>query len=248
MPRTVLTGPDGAIVATYLAGTREGVPLADDVQPAAGVAPELVIAAALEWLGGHIVAGGTALGEALVAAGAQPRRRARVMVRDLRADSLPHAPAAPGITIEQATPGNTDALLDAFVAAYPPGHPDHRAGGDRPSEREQLRSLMAGEVIGVLLDCSRLARERSGAAVGAALAFDHPGEPPLAGPWLGELFRHPDAPAGTGAALLAASLAAAGAEGLRTMGLVVTDGNPALRVYLDAGFVVVREEFAVCVP
>ncbi|HEY5144250.1 MAG TPA: hypothetical protein VII98_12195 [Solirubrobacteraceae bacterium] len=247
MPRTTLRGTGGDSVATYLAGTREGLPLADDLQPAAGATPELVIATVLRELRGHIVAGGVALGEALVAAGAQPRRRARVMTRDPQA-MPPDAPAPAGAAIEQATASDVDALLDAFVAAYPPGHPDHRAGGDRPSEREQLRALMAGEVIGPLLACSRLARDGSGAVVGGALVCDPPGGPPLAGPWLGELFRHPAAPAGTGAALLAAALARARADGLRSIGLAVTDGNPALRIYVDAGFTVAREQFAVLVP
>ena len=40
--------------------------------------------------------------------------------------------------------------------------------------------------------------------VGAALIMDMSGSPPLDGPWVGELFRHPEAPPAPGPRMLVA--------------------------------------------
>jgi GNAT superfamily N-acetyltransferase len=98
-----------------------------------------------------------------------------------------------------------------------------------------------------MLACSQTAAA-GGAMAGAALILDRPGDPPLCGPWVGELFRHPDAPPGTGAALLAAALDRAAADGLPHVGLRVSSGNPALRLYERLGFTPTRSSVAVLVP
>lgn len=244
--REALRDAAGRAVATFVPGTRDGLPLADDVAVAPGVALADVAAAAEASLGGHIVGAAVDLGELLVARGATARRRVVVMTRDLRPAVAPVTPAA-GVSVAPAGATAPDALLDAYIAAYPPGHPDHRPGLGRDGEREELRELMAGEVIGTQLACSRIA-VAGGEEVGAALLYDHRGVPPLGGPWVGELFRHPDAPAGTGAALLASALSAARAGGMATVGLVVTEGNPARRLYERAGFVERQRLFAVLLP
>jgi len=166
---------------------------------------------------------------------------------DPAAERLP-APAVPaGMTIEPAAGRTPDDLLDAYIDAYPPAHPDHHVGLDRDGQREMLRALMAGEVIGPLLGCSRVACTTAG-CVGASLVFDPSGEPPLGVPWIGELFRHPDAPRGTGAALLAATLDQARTDGLRVVGLRVSDGNPARALYDRLGFRPRQEVVTVFVP
>lgn len=244
--REALRDAAGRTLATFVRGTRDGLPLADDVALAPGVALTDVADAAAASLGGHIVGATIDLGELLVARGATARRRVVVMVRDLR-HPIDRVAPAPGVSVVPAGATSPGALLDAYVAAYPPGHPDHRPALDRDGEHEELRELMSGEVIGAQLACSRVA-VAGGAEVGAALLYDHHGAPPLGGPWVGELFRHPDAPAGTGAALLASALAAARAGGLATVGLVVTEGNPARRLYERAGFVERRRLLAVLLP
>lgn len=244
--REALRDATGRDVATFVRGTRDGLPLADDVLPAPGVAHEDVAAAAEASLAGHIVGASIGVGELLVARGATPRRRVVVMARDMGVVVEPVAPAA-AVSVLPAGSTSPDALLDAYIAAYPPGHPDHRPALDREGELEELRELMAGEVVGPQLACSRVAIAGD-APVGAALLYDHAGKRPLGGPWVGELFRHPDAPAGTGAALLASALAAARDDGLATVGLVVTEGNPAQRLYERAGFVERQRLFAVLLP
>jgi GNAT superfamily N-acetyltransferase len=67
---------------------------------------------------------------------------------------------------------------------------------------------------------------------GAILIGTLPGDPPLNGPWIIELFRHP-AHRGVGRALLERALAIAPVPAL---GLMVTEGNPARRLYEALGF------------
>lgn len=246
--RRTLRGPDGAVAGTYLPGTREGLPLADDLAAAPGVSEEALAAAVLAGLPGHIVGAPAPVGERLALAGAQVRRRVSILQRDPRAP-LPDAPAPDGVRVEPLGGRGPDPLLDAYLGAYGPGHPDHRAGMPRERERELLALLMDGEEIGPLLAASQVALREDGTAAGALLlfAFDEV-PPPLGGPWVGELFVHPDAPGGTGSALLASGIAAAARAGLETLGLAVTEGNRARRLYERFGFTEARSLVAVLVP
>jgi GNAT superfamily N-acetyltransferase len=133
-------------------------------------------------------------------------------------------------------------LIPAHRAAYRPGHPDYEvARGSDPIAR-----LLRGELVGPLLDASRMALV-DGRIVGAAILNDFPGGPPYAGPWLSELFRDPAVP-GIGRELLRGALAAAAADGLPALGLAVSGGNPAGDVYLQEGFRTVREDISVTLP
>ena len=90
---------------------------------------------------------------------------------------------------------------------------------------------MAGEVIGPQLACSRIAAA-GGRLVGAALLYDHDGEPPLGGPWVGELFRHPDAPPGRAPRCWPPRSPPPAPTGLATRRPASSrDGNPARRLY-----------------
>ena len=124
--------------------------------------------------------------------------------------------------------------------AYPPGHPDHRP----EPEEEELEEIMSGRLLGPLLRCSGLAVDPSGEVQGAILVCDSDGEPPFGGPWLAQIFRHPDAP-GLGSALLRRALAAGTRDGLPAIGLAVTHGNPARERYAAHGFAEVVESLSV---
>ena len=87
---------------------------------------------------------------------------------------------------------------------------------------------MSGRLMGPLLRCSGLAVGEDGAVLGAVLVNGTPGEPPFGGPWISQVFRHPDAP-GVGGALLRRALAIATRDGLPAIGLAVTHANPAMR-------------------
>jgi GNAT superfamily N-acetyltransferase len=147
------------------------------------------------------------------------------------------APAPDGVRFEG--PGRTAAeLVPAFVAAYPPGHPDHDPGWD---PEEEQRRILAGEECGPLLDCTRFA-VADGAVVGAALmtggdATMRVGEAAL----VADVFRHPaERWRGLGGALLRRALAAAAADRHARAGLLVTEGNGAARLYAALGFTETR--------
>jgi GNAT superfamily N-acetyltransferase len=164
------------------------------------------------------VAGDAALGTALIAAGARPIRHAHVYTHDLR--DLPGA--GEGEPLGDRT---ADDLAPAFAAAFGPDHPD----GDR-DPHASLHHLTGGE----LLDASGVS-VRDGGVVAAILIGRFEGEPPFGGPWVMELFRDPAHP-GTGRALLERALHRTAAAGLPALGLAVTDGNPAARLYEALGF------------
>lgn len=222
----------GEPLATFARGSDDGLPLVRDIRIAASADEDRVADAIVRELGGHVVVASPEVADALIARGATVRRRSIAMSCRPRAGHEPPAPA--GITIAGAALLGAEVLLDAYIAAYPPGHPDHRAR-DREGQRTALQELMGGAVIGPMMRCSRVAL-RHARAVGAALVFDAGEDEALAMPWIGELFRHPSAPGGTGAAMLGAVLAAAAVDGIGRIGLRVTESNPARTLYERLGF------------
>jgi GNAT superfamily N-acetyltransferase len=144
----------------------------------------------------------------------------------------------------------------------PGEHPDFE-GIPSPEHPEiELDQIIAGRMMGPLLGCSGLALRADGTVAAAILVNDSGGELPAGGPWIAQFFRHPDRrpgllggelsiPAalgrpvagearGAGAPLLRRALALATLDGLPAIGLAVTDGNPAQRLYEAHGFAEVR--------
>jgi GNAT superfamily N-acetyltransferase len=202
-------------------------------------------------LAGALVSGDEALGRALVAAGAAPHRHAHLYSWDLRATPPPgwepaHAP--PGVRITDLDRPAAD-LVDAWRAAFPPGHPDHLGGPPPAGVERELADQLAGRVLGPLLPCSGLAAAGDGRVVAAVIVTDRAGEPPHGGPWVCDLFRHP-APewAGLGRLLLERALHLGAELGLPALGLAVTDGNPARRLYQTLGFRHLSSSLNVLVP
>jgi GNAT superfamily N-acetyltransferase len=150
------------------------------------------------------------------------------MSRDMAVRPQWHTP--PGYRLTHVDRPAAD-LLEAYRAAFPPSHVDHR---DEPPARslEELESHLSGREFGPLLHGSGLAVVADGTVVGAILLGVLPGDPPLSGPWVIEVFRHPDH-RGVGRALLERALALADVP---TLGLMVTEGNPARRLYEGLGF------------
>jgi GNAT superfamily N-acetyltransferase len=224
--RVVLRDAHGP-VGSYEHDERGGHVYADLFRREPGVPVERVARAVLAQLRGMRIAGDEPLGRALIAAGGEAVRHGHLLSHDLA--ERPDPPELPGYLLTDVDRPAAD-LLDAHRAAYPPTHPDHR---DEPPERSlaELESYLAGTAFGPLLRGSGLA-VHGDAVVGAILIGTLPGDPPLNGPWVIELFRHP-AHRGVGRALLERALALADGPAL---GLMVTEGNPARRLYEAVGF------------
>jgi GNAT superfamily N-acetyltransferase len=212
---------------------RDGQPIADLLEPAPGVTVQELRDACLRELRGWIVVAPVELGYALLEAGAKKRRHARLMTHDLRTVPTEIDPRVVPLT---AAPEELEVV---HRSAYRPDHPDFEMSKDVGA----IGQLLRGELVGPLLGASRMAVS-DGAVVGAAILNDFPGKPPVAGPWLSELFRNPRV-RGIGRELLRGSLAAAAADGLPALGLAVTAGNPAIGLYEDEGFRTLREDISV---
>jgi GNAT superfamily N-acetyltransferase len=179
------------------------------------------------------IAGDEALGRALIAAGGKATRHGHLMSHDLAERTDWREP--PGYRLTDVDRPAAD-LMDAYLAAFPAGHVDHR-----PDPRPDLEKDLAGVEFGGLLRGSGLAVGDGGAVVGAILLGTLPGEPPFNGPWVIELFRHP-AHRGIGRALLERALALVAGPAL---GLMVTEGNPARALYEALGFRLVQTALVV---
>ncbi|GAA3757514.1 GNAT superfamily N-acetyltransferase [Spinactinospora alkalitolerans] len=241
--RRVRADGRGRAVLAYIEDERDGRPWARQVETA-GTDPAGLV---LELLPGWIVSGTVELGEGLVKRGGRLMRHAHTMRRDLVADP-PHpgwAGSAPGPgTRITACDRRAEEIFPAWRAAFPPGHPDHHSCGDEEALTGKLAPLLAGRVLGPLLPCSALAVDARDRVVAGVLVNDNGGLP-----WVGELFRRPGpAHAGLGALLLRRALARAAADGLAALHLVVSDGNPARRLYDHLGFRPIRTSMTVAVP
>lgn len=236
--RAQLTDDTGRPVLAYSARTREDRPWAFGAEVLGPGAADRALAE----LPGWILTGPVELGRELVARGATLRRHAHTMVLGLRGWSPPAGAPLEGVRFVPCDRPAAD-LLAAHLAAYGPGHVDHH-GDDPDRALDELAGMLDGTLVGPLLGCSRLAVDDTGAVVAGCLVDDLGWMPLVA-----NVFRDPArSPAGTGAALLTAVLTAAAADGLETIGLGVTEGNPARRVYERLGFAVVSTELSVVLP
>lgn len=235
--RTVLRDGSGRAVLSYqeLPGERVAVE-AEVLGPGAA-------GAVLAQLPGWTVSGPVPLADELAAWGALVRRRFQVLRRDLGRDR-PEGDLPPGYRAVGPDRPARD-LLPAWHAAYrAEGHPDAHPADVEAMLAERLLPLLAG-ADGAVLPWSRLALDPDGTVVAGVIALDVPG----LGAWVGDVFRDP-APrhAGLGGALLGLVLRLAAERGVPEIGLAVSDGNPAERVYRRLGFEPVRRLGTVVVP
>jgi GNAT superfamily N-acetyltransferase len=245
--RLVLSGPDGRPALSYVPGERGDHPRADLVEQLGDAASAVALAQLPGWA---LSTEDTGLAESLVDAGARVLRRASVQSRDLRTDPAPAAVAPARPDRLRLVPCDRPArdLLAAWLAAYPPGHPDHEPGTAAQLMARGLVPLLDGSILGPLLRCSALVVDGD-AVVAGCLVNGRPGDPPLAGPWVSDVFRDPaPAYAGTGARLLEHALAVATADGLPALSLAVSRGNPARRVYERLRFLHAMSAVTVLLP
>jgi hypothetical protein len=128
----VLLGGDGAPLARFIEGTRDGRRLADLLEPAPDTPLGTVTDGIFSELRGWKVAAPPGLGAALVDRGGQPTRHAHVLSRDLIRRPPEEAPdPPPGVTIGPLDRGAADLMARRRSAAR--GWPSCSAAPARPT-------------------------------------------------------------------------------------------------------------------
>jgi len=248
--RRDLTDAAGRTVVSFAPITTGSQPWATEPEVPDGVRLDEAVPIVLRELPGWIVDGNERLVRALIEAGARRRRQASVMRYDLVEAPPPAGWAEPPLPAGlRYTPIGDDmeAMYGTYVAAYPPGHPDSHGGNARHEFENDLVPLVRDEILGPLLPASGWVVDDAvpGRAVAVVLINDWPDE----GPWVSEVFRDPDPRyAGIGTALLRRALWHAADAGVRAVGLAVTSGNPAERVYARIGFRVTSTALNCVIP
>ena len=178
---------------------------------------------------------------ALLADGAVLIRHARLLRLDLAAaDTGPEHRGLVPLDRER-----TDRYGELLCRSYPPSHPDHEPGDDDPVAAACLvGEYLRGEHVGPWIeDASWEAMAPDGAAAGMVIVSRisadewQPG-----GPWVTDLAVDPGHTGrGLGGALVCRAAASLQELGEPQLGLAVTAGNPAWRLYERLGFVVMHE-------
>ncbi|MFB6888270.1 GNAT family N-acetyltransferase [Kitasatospora sp. NPDC056327] len=244
-------GADGVAVVRYERGEREGRPWADRLEV---VDPRADLAAQAAYvrteLAGWVVSGPVELGQELVRQGSTVLRHGHTMRRELT-DAPPaegweawaRTPLRDGL---RAVPCDRDAkeLAPASLTAFGPGHPDHRPDDDEQTGTQRLAELLAGQIIGPVLPSSTLVVDGTDRVVAGAVLTDWDGLP-----WIAHVFRDPARGyPGLGRDVLRRAVAAVAASGAAAVGLAVTEGNRARRLYEEMGFTVTGTSLTVIVP
>jgi hypothetical protein len=252
IPRETLEDATGRPLLAYVRSTRDGSPAADLVEVVAGVSDQDAAAAALSAFPGWAFSGSVALGGLLSAAGATTIRHAHVMTRDLTDGGVDPGwvraePARPELSVA-APPSDARAYLDLLEVAYPAGHPDHVPRSEEDRLAHDIVPLLDG-TLGPLLEGSGVVLERRRGAAPSMVAVCLVTDMEHSGPWVVDVARRPGGEyAGLGGLLLRRALAVLAATGLPSLGLAVSDGNPARSTYERLGFVEVLESLTVKLP
>ena len=250
MTAETLRDDDGRALADIEVIPRGAAPRAD-VVVLAGDAVEAVADAVWSRLPGFRVSvtDHDGVADRLLTLGASPGRHLLAMELDLRTGVPVARPSA--VTVG---PMEVDRTADygAIVSrAYPPGHPDHEPGDAEPEGAARtVAALLRGEQVGPWLPEASFDARDGDRVLGAVLLSEMP--PSMTyqgGPWVTEIFVDPAATGqGIGGTLLARAAAAVAAAGRPTLGLAVTVGNPAQRLYEALGFVTLQDIRQVVLP
>jgi GNAT superfamily N-acetyltransferase len=224
---------------------RDGRPLADLAEPLTSDAAGLVIEALPGWV---IASSDRAFVTGLTAHGARLTRHRYVM----SAPTAPHADAPldppSGIHLVPLREVSVDQLLPSWLAAYPDGHVDHESGStqdiidtcwDHLADPQWWTTMHRSTAIAYSADT----------IVGGIIVDIRPQPVPFGGPWLSDIWRRPgNGNRGLGTWLIARAMRLLYDDGWQTLGLSVTHGNPARRIYDRVGFVEKLESWTLRVP
>ena len=240
---TLLVDPAGRPLARTRLRSHECV--AGRTRVLAGVAPDEIAAQARQDLAGLRVATvDQLLADALVDAGGTLHRVALDLRHDLA--DLPREPVVPA-GWRLAPSGWDEDLLAAVREAYGPGHVDGPWTDEDTAEVSAMH--LPGAASPPLTGASAPVRDRAGRSAGHVLCA---GPVPWAedgGGWVLTIGLAARARGrGLGRALLVRALQGTRDAGLPTLGLSVTEGNPAQRLYETTGFAPVQRVLSVRLP
>jgi GNAT superfamily N-acetyltransferase len=188
----------------------------------------------------------------LIASGARLQRYAHDMQVALRSMMIPESWLDPRLPSPLRVTAVDRAAVDvarASLGAYPSGHVDAAQAASLAEAVALYERITSGQTAGPLLHpvsallIDGLAETVAGAllvtAMPAAAWWD-------GGPWLCDLFVAPaHQGAGIGRQLLQLMIARCAEGGYERIGLSVTDGNPAERLYRGVGFTRCRSVFVI---
>jgi GNAT superfamily N-acetyltransferase len=223
---------DGEVALRYFPYTQQR-PTAERATVVGGL--DRAVAAALKQLKGWwFSSDDDSFIDALLANGATIARHVVLMSRNITSDDRCTDAGPDGYQIQPiAAPPEQLAALAAL--AYPLDHVDH-ASSEEEGEKgfvDLLNGTLVGQYMagpsGQILD--------GGELVATCIVNRGADNPPYGGPWVSEIFRHPDPRfAGLGRALMTHAIGELAAAGEETLSLVVTAENPAQRLYETLGF------------
>jgi ribosomal protein S18 acetylase RimI-like enzyme len=240
----LLYADDGTPLARFRPLGDGGTSVADRFRPLPGAALDRVAAQAVRDLAGTLLdTPDEGLGEALATLG--HRGRSATELRHDLTGVPEEVVLPPGWTL--APPGWDDDLAEGLAAAYGPDHPD---GAWTPAATAEVRAMVdRGTPVPPLAGATARVVDPSGRSAGHVLcAGPVPWTADRCG-WVLNLAVAPRAQGrGLGRALLGYALRGTAAAGLPTLGLAVTDGNAARRLYDAAGFRVHTRVISVRLP
>ena len=235
----------------YVRGERDGLPIADVARTVSTRSADDAARAALAQLPGWLLASEDPdLIAALTTSGAVERRHAYVMSAALPQETAGQDPVAGNepTNLEVVPLPRVSDLYPSWRRAYPPGHPDFEPGTDEEVFERCWAHLETDRYQAVLHRSSGAVID--GGEVIAGIIVDVRPEPaPYGGPWISDIWVDPDhAGHRIGESLIRRTQRQLAEDGHRTLGLVVTHGNPARRVYERTGFTHRLESWTVMLP
>ena len=235
---------------SFVEGTRDGRRLADLAEVATGRSPDDAARAVADQCPGWCVSTrDEQLVAALQVAGADLTRHVHLMFASTQPGRHDHPTVVlAGVTLHQFADFEWSDIIPSWKAAYPVGHPDHVTGTDTDLVDIELRPYVEAEALGPVHRSTTLAAIE-GRVVGAIVISLRPEPAPFGGPWITEVWRDPGSAAGgLGGALIERALAMLHEDGFGTLGLAVTDSNPARRTYERLGFESANESWTLMLP
>ena len=154
-------------------------------------------------------------------------------------ESLGDRPTTSEVRIERIQVTPTE-YTPVYMRAYPPEHPDHDPRDATVGDAARtIAGYLSGDDVGPLLRAaSGEARSSDGIVVGVIIVSELAGDEEYeGGPWLTELFVDPTWQGhGVGTALIQHAVAHLRLQDRKSLGLAVTSGSPAGRLYERLGF------------